>query len=202
MKSPSEQQPSHYIGEIAESYVKLVLSVGELDGDYVDSYFGPPEWREHVKANPVSLDTIRVHAHGLLEDLSTLGVSSQEEIEKLRHQYLTQQLCSLSARVEMLSGKSFSFDEEALALYDARPPHHPETLFQDVLQKLDALVPGSGTVAQRYDRYRSSYAVPVGKLDSVFQAAIRECRERTRRTIPLPADERFTLEVEEIALAH
>ncbi len=194
MKNRSEQQPPDHIGEIAESYVKLVLAVGEHDGDYVDAYFGPPEWREHVKADPVPLDTIRVHAHGLLQNLNTIGVTSHEEIEKLRHQYLAQQLRSLSARIEMLAGKSFTFDDEALALYDARPPHYPETFFRDVLEKLDGLVPGSGTVAQRYDRYRSSYVVPVGKLDAIFQAAIRECRERTRRNIPLPAGERFTLE--------
>jgi hypothetical protein len=119
---------------------------------------------------------------------------SHEEIEKLRHQYLAQQLRSMSARVEMLEGRSFTFNDEALALYDARPPHHPEKFFRDVLEKLDRLVPGSGTVAQRYDRYRSSYVVPVGKLDGIFQAAIHECRERTRRNIPLPVGERFSLE--------
>jgi len=194
MKNPSAHQPPDHIDEIAESYVKLVLAVGEHDPDYVDAYFGPPEWREHAKVNPVPLNTIRVHAHGLLDNLSAVGVTSQEEIEKLRRQYLSQQLRSLSSRVEMLTGKSFSFDDEALALYDARPPHYPESFFRDVLQKLDGLVPGSGTVARRYDRYRSAYVIPVGKLDAIFQAAIRECRERTRRNIPLPADERFTLE--------
>jgi hypothetical protein len=194
MKSPSGLQPSDRVGEIAESYVKLVLSVGEHDLDYVDAYFGPPEWREHVKANPVPLDTIRVQAHELSENLGRLGISSYEEIEELRHRYLSQQLRSLSARVDMLAGKSFSFDEEARALYDAQPPHHPESFFKDVLERLDRLVPGGGTVTQRYDRYRSAYTIPPGKLDAVFQAAIRECRERTRRTIPLPADERFALE--------
>ena len=194
MKNPPVKKSSDLMGEIAESYVKLVLSVGEHDGDYVDAYFGPPEWREHVKADPVPLETIRVHAHGLLKNLSTVAVSSHEEIEKLRHQYLAQQLRSLSAHVEMLAGKTFSFDEEALALYDAQPPHYPEDFFKDVLHTLDGLVPGSGAVAQRYDRYRSAYVVPVGKLDAVFRAAIHECRERTSRNIRLPAVERFTLE--------
>jgi hypothetical protein len=184
----------NHIGEIAESYVKLVLSVGEHDSDYVDSYFGPPEWREHVKSNPVPLDTIRVHAHGLLENLNAIGASSHQKIEQLRHHSLAQQLRSLSARVEMLKGKSFSFDEEALALYDAHPPHHPETFFRNVLEKLDGLVPGTGPLAQRYERYRSSYVIPVGKLEGVFQAAIHECRERTTDNITLPAGERFTLE--------
>ena len=30
---------------IAESYVKLVLAMGEQDADYVDAYYGPPEWK-------------------------------------------------------------------------------------------------------------------------------------------------------------
>ena len=34
---------------IAERYVKLVLAMGEHDADYVDAYYGPPEWREAAK---------------------------------------------------------------------------------------------------------------------------------------------------------
>jgi hypothetical protein len=194
MKNPAGQRPPDRIGGIAESYVKLALAVGEHDGDYVDAYFGPPEWREQVKANPPPLEAIRADAQALLDGLRTIDISSHEEIDKLRHQYLVRQLGSLSARVEMLSGKSFSFDDEALALYDVQPPHHPEAFFQDVLHRLDGLVPGTGSVAHRYDEYRSAFVVPVLKLDVVFEAAIRECRERTVKNIPLPSGEHFTLE--------
>ena len=194
MTHSSKHQVPDALHDVAESYVKLVLAVGIHDADYVDAYFGPPEWREHITANPVPLETIHVHAQGLLGNLHAIIDKPREGIELLRLQYLAQQLHSLSARVEMLLGKSFSFDEEALALYDARPPHYPESFFQDVLRRMDSLVPGTGPVAQRYDRYREAFVIPVGKLDSVFQEAIGECRERTRRTIPLPAKERFTLE--------
>ena len=30
---------------IAEQYVKLVLTIGLYDADYVDAYYGPEEWR-------------------------------------------------------------------------------------------------------------------------------------------------------------
>ena len=30
---------------IAESYVKLALELGEHDPSYVESYYGPPDWR-------------------------------------------------------------------------------------------------------------------------------------------------------------
>ena len=33
------------IDDIAESYVKLVLEIGLYEPDYVDTYFGPPEWQ-------------------------------------------------------------------------------------------------------------------------------------------------------------
>ena len=34
----------------AETYVKLVLAVGEHDSDYVDAFYGPPEWRDAARA--------------------------------------------------------------------------------------------------------------------------------------------------------
>lgn len=179
---------------IAESYVKLVLSVGEHDSDYVDAYYGPPQWRDQVKAEAMPLDSIRSSACFELENLAKIAVTSKEEIVQLRHQYLLQQIRSMIARIDMLRGHAFSFDEEALALYDAKPPSHPESFFQEILKRLDGLVPGTGSVALRYERYRQAFVIPVDKLDSVFQAAIRECRDRTRQRIGLPDTERFTLE--------
>ena len=177
----------------AEAYVKLVLSVGEHDPDYVDAYFGPPSWREQVKAKTPSYGEIRFSAERILQDLETIPASA-EEIVRLRHQYLTRQLQALLARLEMLGGRVFSFDEESLALYDAAPPHHPESYFRTVLSSLDTMVPGSGPIAERYERYRKDFVITLNKLEDVFQAAIRECRERTRRMIDLPPTERFALE--------
>ena len=35
--------------KIAEQYVKLVLAMGQHDADYVDAYYGPPEWKKLLK---------------------------------------------------------------------------------------------------------------------------------------------------------
>ena len=40
---------------LAERYVKLVLAIGPHDADYVDAYYGPPEWRTEAEASPVPL---------------------------------------------------------------------------------------------------------------------------------------------------
>jgi hypothetical protein len=177
----------------AEAYVKLVLSVGEHDPDYVDAYYGPPSWREQVKSNTPSIEEIRSSAEQTLQDLEKIPPSTGE-IVRLRHQYLTRQLQALLARLDMLRGRVFSFDEEARALYDAAPPHHPESYFRTVLSNLEKMVPGSGPIVERYERYRKDFIVTLNKLEDVFQAAIRECRERTRRMIDLPPTERFALE--------
>ena len=40
---------------VAERYVKLVLAVGQHDGDYVDAFYGPPEWRKEAEAAKIPL---------------------------------------------------------------------------------------------------------------------------------------------------
>ncbi len=44
---------------IAEQYVRLALALGEHDSDYVDAYFGPPEWRELAQQPALPLNTQR-----------------------------------------------------------------------------------------------------------------------------------------------
>src|SRR5215217_7785395 len=40
--APSDSSP---MKQVSESYVKLALAVGKHDGDYVDAYYGPAEWK-------------------------------------------------------------------------------------------------------------------------------------------------------------
>jgi quinol monooxygenase YgiN len=186
--------PETTLDNIAESYVRLVLAIGLHDADYVDAYFGPPQWRDEVKAANQPVDRLIAGAQQLLQNLGRIPRSKDEEMPALRHQYLTRQLRSAVARLEILQGHSFTFEEEAFALYDAYPPVYTAPFFEGMIARLDGLLPGTGTPAQRYESFRSKFIIPRGKLDTVFQAAIRECRDRTRAAIDLPDKERFTLE--------
>ena len=38
-RNPSE------MNSLAERYVKLILAIGEHDPNYVDAFYGPPEWK-------------------------------------------------------------------------------------------------------------------------------------------------------------
>ena len=183
---------------IAERYVRLVLAVGQHDGDYVDAYYGPPEWRKEAEASKVPLPTLDGQAAAIEAELAAspaaAPVVKDAELWALRRQYLVKQLSAVRAKVAMLQGKTFSFDEESRALYDAVAPTHTEAEFQAVLTELEAKLPGEGSLIDRYDRYKQDFVIPARRLDRVFQEAIRACRERTLNHVELPAGERFTVE--------
>jgi hypothetical protein len=186
------------MNRIAEAYVKLVLAVGQHDPDYVDAFYGPPEWRAEAETRKRPLPEIGTEAASLIADLeahpSTDEDEDEDELVRLRHQYLHRQLQALAARVSLLSGTRLTFDEESKALYDAVAPTHGAEHFQAILDELSALLLGNGPLIERLDAFREGFIIPHDKLDAVFQAAIGECRKRTREHIDLPPGESFDVE--------
>lgn len=182
----------------AEAYVRLVLGVGIHDGDFVDAYYGPPEWRTEVEQSAPTLVDLNRRAASLEVDLRRLPPiepgTPDAGLRELRRQYLARQLQALRARVAILQGKALTFDEESRELYDAVAPRHTEAEFQGVLDELAARLPGDGPLIDRYAAFRQAFVIPTDRLDAVFQAAIAACRERTLAHVTLPADEAFTIE--------
>jgi hypothetical protein len=185
--------PASSLNEVAEQYVKLVLAVGKHDPDYVDAYYGPPAWRVEADSARLTLPEIAARVASVSARLGNVLVSG-DDLERLRHSYLRTQLRAVGARVEMLQGKKLTFDEESRALYAAVAPTHPESYFQQIVDSLGVLLPGAGTVQERYERYRSRFAIPAAQRDTVFRTAIAECKTRTQRYITLPPGENFKLE--------
>jgi hypothetical protein len=194
----AQTPPADPLKSLAERYVKLVLAVGQHDADYVDAFYGPAEWKKEVEAGKPSLITIDQQAVALERELAKAPASppaaGDAELWKLRVEYLGRQLSSLRARVAMLQGKRFTFDEESRALYDAVAPTKTAADFEAVLKQLDARLPGKGPVIDRYDAFKQAFVIPPARVDRVFKEAIRACRERTLRYVELPAEERFTVE--------
>ncbi len=182
------------MNDIAQAYVKLALAAGVHDGDFVDAYFGPPEWKTAAEAAKLPLADIRRQAQALGVALAALDVAGLDDSGRLRHEYLAKQLRAMDARLSFVEGKKLPFDEESSLLFDAVAPVNSMAHYDVALAELDRALPGTGSVAERYQAYHNRFVIPAAKLDAVFQAAIAEARERTRRHIPLPAGESFTLE--------
>jgi hypothetical protein len=180
-------------GELAEQYVQLVLALGQHDPDYVDAYYGPSEWKTKAAEEKKPLDAIHEQTLDLYTELAQRPMP-QVDIDRLRLDSLLRQLAALEARTRMLQGGHEKFDEESRSLYDAVAPTLPESHFQEVLAKLEKKIPGSGPLSQRYEQWRKPFIIPKDKLDTVFQLAIKECRERTLAHIKLPPNEGFKVE--------
>ena len=177
---------------LAERYVKLVLKVGQHDADFVDAYYGDPAWRPGADKMP--LETLAIEARSIRDALEAVPVDRGEEIVRLRRTYLGKQINAVETRLAMLMGVKMSFDEEATRLYDATPPRTDAADLQPALDELERLLPGPGTLVDRYATFRKRLEIPRERLDEVFRAAIQGCRERTAAQLPLPRGESFTVE--------
>ncbi len=180
---------------IAESYVRLALEIGQYDSDFIDAYYGPEEWKptkEKLDKLPAADFISRTSA--LLAQCEKVDQSAYADIEKARLSLMKKQLIAVKTKVEMMSGKVYTFDEEAKLLYDAEPPHFKEAYFDSILAELEKAVPGKGNLTERYNEYIKEFIIPTDKLDIVFKTAIAEGRKRTAVYFKLPENENFVLE--------
>ncbi len=191
---PGGEERDAQMNEIAEHYVRLALALGRHDKDYVDAYYGPPEWSDEAERESKGLVEIGVLAQQWIERLEPLHGRDRDEMVALRRRYLTTQLGALRARVELLRGARMSFDEESRALYDAVAPVHDDEHYGAILDELAAALPGDAPLLERYEGFQARFVIPRDRLDAVFRAAIDACAERTRRHIELPEGESFELE--------
>ena len=184
--------------QIAEHYVKLVLNIGQYDADFVDAYYGPKEWRENLKTDLVfdslSYKNLSTTADSLLNELESFSEYKATKIETLRFKYLYKQLLACKTKIFMLNGINLPFDEETIALYDAKAPTHNDEYFQSAITELDKILPGKGDVASRLNEFKTKFVIPTEKLKEVFDSAIKECRTRTLKHIKLPETESFKVE--------
>ncbi len=178
------------INEIAEQYVKLSLKIGQHSQYYVDAYYGPENWRP--LSEPTPLIELQQQAKLLISSIANVDV---KQTEQRRVQYLTIHLNASLAYINQLQGVTLTFQDECKALYDVSPPIFNETHFDQILKKLNNLVPGKADcdLNERLDRYRQQFVIDIDKLNIVFATAIKETRARTLKYISLPENEDFTV---------
>jgi hypothetical protein len=184
--------PRDSMDAIATDYVKMTLALGEREEGYVDAYYGPPEWQAAAKRDTRTAAQLGAEARRLSARLAALPPATG--LEARRRAFMQGQLTAAETRVRMMGGAKLPFAEEAQGLFAVRPDIKPLTAYDPVLARIDRLVPGPGPLSDRVDAFQNRFTIPKDRLDPVFRAAIAECRRRTVARIPLPAEEKFTLE--------
>ena len=109
------RSPATSLDAAAEQYVRLVLALGERDGDSLDSYYGPDAWQAEARARRLSPVEIRAAADSLIRSLHDNRFNNAES--EVRRLFLVRQLRAVVTRIDILRGARLSFVEEMQALF-------------------------------------------------------------------------------------
>ncbi|MCH8271730.1 MAG: hypothetical protein IIB41_00615, partial [Candidatus Marinimicrobia bacterium] len=120
--APRLNNANEELNRIAKRYVKLMLGMDTHERGYVDAYYGESAIKEEVELSGVTLAELKSETEELLNIVNKIDMSGEEEILLLRRQYLAKQIESVRARIDMVGGVKFTFDEEAKFIFDATPP--------------------------------------------------------------------------------
>jgi hypothetical protein len=185
--------PAPDLDDLAREYLFLELSMGLHDDAHVDAYFGPGELKASAKETALTLEQIFTASQDLAAQLGDIDTAG-DELLAMRVDGLLARLQALDTRVAINQGKTLDFDAESLALFGSVAPTYDADHFQVILDELEALVPGEGPLAKRVENFNNGFVIELEKLPAVFEAAMAECRRRTKQYIDLPDGESFTIE--------
>lgn len=184
---PSAEERQGALDSAGERFVKLALAIGVHDADFVDAYFGPPEFGKAATAVPPALADLLAEADALYVMLDDLPVADSRAIA------LQKSVAAAQLRIRMAMGETYPFDVESATLFDVVAPVYDRMEFDAALAEIDTLLPGDAALSERVEAFRNSLAIPKEKLLTVFEAAIAECRRRTLENLELPEGEQFDL---------
>ena len=172
-------------------YLELGLRLGRHIDGLVDAYFGPGDLAARVAAEPVlSPDRLADDARSLLAELE-----QATELDPARRRWMVAQTTGLRQTARRLAGEPVSYADEVEACYGVRPRWVEEDELADAHLRLDAVLPGSGSVAERLITWREKQAVPVDRLGAAVASIAEDLRERTQRLFGLPDGEHVDFEL-------
>jgi hypothetical protein len=167
---------------LAERYLRLGLQVGRHVDGIVDAYYGPPELAAEVEGEPP------VEPRALVASADAL-------LDELDDGWLRDQVSGLRTYAVALAGESLSYADEVEGCYGVRPTHTDESVFAAAHEQLEELLPGDGSLAERYATWRNSMLVPAERVEAAVAAVVEQARSWTGSLVDLPAGERIDLAV-------
>ncbi|MDQ1265647.1 MAG: hypothetical protein QG635_798 [Bacteroidota bacterium] len=128
---------------VAESYAKLCLQLDKYDHGFVDAYYGPKRYEEEVAKEKMTLDDIQKRADSLLKVINSFNPKYFKDLWRTRYYNMKVSLESIIARVDLVSGRQMSFEEEAKRIYDIEIPEFDTTdlEYEKILYSIDQQLP-------------------------------------------------------------
>lgn len=168
---------------IAE-YLDLGLTIERLFPGFVDAYHGDPERKDRVDAGEAPEATV------LLERTQALVLSiGSADLEPERRHFLGAQARAMVTVARLLTGEALPYTEEVASLFDIDPAFTPESVFDEAIAELDALLPGQGEVRDRMVAWRDRTVVSPDVARAMIDRISVETRARTATLIDLPDED-------------
>ncbi len=167
--------------EVVRRYMRLGLRLGRLEEGLVDTYFGPAEVADAVRAEPEPTPAEVVAEAGQL-------------LRELPDGWLRDQVTAVRTYAGVLAGERFSFAQQMQGCYGVRLEFTAEEVFEQAHERLAQLLPGPGPLRERYLRWREATVVPVDKVETLVANVIELSRAWTGEFIGLPAGESVELD--------
>jgi hypothetical protein len=176
--------------DIPLEYVRLGLRFDRLEAGFVDAYTGDPRIRAQVADEPAPTPQgLRDRARALLSDLDAAGLPAD------RSEFLRGQLTGLECTGRKMSGEPVGFVDEVAAYFQVDVTLGDPEVYAAAHAELDALLPGDGTLAERFVAHRRREECPPDRLEVAVQALSSALRDRVRGLYGLPEVETVRYEV-------
>ncbi|HVF21056.1 MAG TPA: DUF885 domain-containing protein [Mycobacteriales bacterium] len=176
--------------DVVTEYCLLGLRFDRLVEGFVDAFTGDPELKRRVDDEPTP-DPIALakSAARLRGDLASAGLDDGRRV------YLEAQLRALEASGRSLAGEPMGFVDEVEAYFEVRPTMGDQDGYAAAHEALDVLLPGAGSLRERYLAFRSADEIPPARLGDTMHALSSALRDRVRATFGLPEQETVTYDV-------
>ena len=188
------------VGGLVRRYLELGLRLGRHVEGLVDAYYGPSELAERAaRAAPVAPSALAAEARQLAADLAAGAPLDAEghpgEETARRRRWLQAQVRGLHTTARRLAGDDVSYVDEVEACYGVRPRPVPEDDLAAAHRRLGEVLPGRGSVRERFVAWREAHAVPADRLEPALRSLLDDLRQRTAGLVGLPDGERVELQL-------
>jgi hypothetical protein len=171
-------------------YVRLGLRFDRLESGFVDAYTGDKRIRAEVESEPAPTpQQVRDQARILLRELDAAGLPED------RAAFLRGQLTGLECTARKMSGEPVGFLDEVRSYFQVDAVLGDEAAYAAAHAELDTLLPGGGSLAERYAEHRRREECPPDRLEEAVLALSSALRDRVRGRYGLPEVEIVRYEV-------
>ena len=176
--------------DIGEEYIRLALAIEEYLPGYVDSFFGPEEWKAQAKqAGKLPLPDLTERTARLAKD-----ISQADGMDPQRRDFLARQVTAMQMSLRLQAGEQVPLAEEVNALYDVQPAWVDESNFEEGHRELNQLLPPGSSLAERKQEWDRSLEIPLDKAKELMPIVIQRLQGLAHQRFNLPENESFTLE--------